>query len=117
MIPPSDVHGPHVVPSKCRVHNASSSPRTYTSSVPAPSDVAPGPSPTRRSAGGGGGGGGGGVVPRTAPEPVLIMRPDSSTASKSEPCTLRSIWSTSLFQRSSGTPDMNHGDPLSATII
>src|SRR4051812_27438679 len=52
----------------------------------------------------------------TAPDPDVTISPDASTASKSLPFTRPSCWSTSLFQRASGTPDMNHGEPLSATI-
>ena len=54
-----------------------------------------------------------------ATRPLLgsTMRDDTSTASKSEPSMTSSSWSTSLFQRGSGAPDMYQGDPLSARTI
>jgi hypothetical protein len=62
------------------------------------------------------GGGGAGATPAAWPELPSTISPDSSTASKSEPWMAPRRASTSLFQRSSGTPVMNHGDPLSATM-
>ncbi len=43
------------------------------------------------------------------------MSADASTASKSDPFTrANSLTNTSSFQRESGTPEMNHAEPLSA---
>ena len=44
------------------------------------------------------------------------MSDDASTASKSLPWSWCSVASTSLSHRSSGAPDRNHDEPLSATI-
>src|SRR5204863_1991811 len=41
------------------------------------------------------------------------MSDDSSTASKSEPCSCEISCSASLSQRSSGAPDRNQEEPLS----
>ena len=51
--------------------------------------------------------------------PVLgsTISGETSTASKLEPSMLVSACRSSLFQRASGAPEMNHEDPLSASII
>ena len=52
-----------------------------------------------------------------APESALTIRQDSSTTSKSEPVIRVRSWRAVLFQEELGTPLMNQGEPLSATII
>ena len=54
--------------------------------------------------------------PRTRPEFGSLMRLVVSTASNALPGTRRKVCNTSLFQRSSGAPDMYQGEPLSATM-
>jgi len=51
------------------------------------------------------------------PEFGSIMSEETSTASKSEPTTRRRSPRFVLFQRSSGAPEINHADPLSAIIM
>ena len=52
----------------------------------------------------------------TAPELGSTINEDSSTASKSEPCSDVRLWRSLSFQRLSGAPLMNQELPLSATI-
>src|SRR5689334_3185940 len=69
------------------------------------------------AAGGGGGGGGGPVDCRACPESGVIIRPETSTTSKSEPWILPRLCRSSLFQRESGAPERYQAEPLSAIII
>src|SRR6185295_9941592 len=66
------------------------------------------------------GGGGGVVLPsdwRACPESGVIMRPETSTTSKSEPWILPRLCKSSLFQRESGAPERYQAEPLSAIIM
>src|SRR5262249_11286072 len=49
-------------------------------------------------------------------DPLLTIRLETSTASKSEPVRPPSAWSASLLHRLSGAPERYQGDPLSARI-
>ena len=51
------------------------------------------------------------------PESGSIISEDTSTASKAEPKTFRRVLRLVLFQRGSGSPEMNHAEPLSLSII
>ena len=51
------------------------------------------------------------------PELGSTIRDYTSTASKAEPVTLFSLFRVSLFQRESGSPEMNQAEPLSAIIM
>src|SRR5215813_9282676 len=53
---------------------------------------------------------------RQAAESGLNIRPDVSTASKSAPVNEPRACRASLLQCPSGTPEMYHGEPLSARI-
>src|SRR5262245_36691013 len=54
---------------------------------------------------------------RAWPECGSIISGATSTASKSEPLTFVSRCRSVLSQRASGTPERNHAEPLSASII
>src|SRR5437868_13691557 len=63
---------------------------------------------------------GGGVLPDACfacPESGVIISPETSTTSKSEPWTRPRSCNSSLFQRESGAPERNQEEPLSAIII
>src|ERR1017187_4624923 len=61
--------------------------------------------------------GGGSTAPDVWPELGLIIKEDTSTASKAAPEICENSCRSSLFQRSSGTPDKYQLEPLSARII
>src|ERR1017187_3503944 len=61
--------------------------------------------------------GGGSTVPDVWPELGSTIKEDTSTASKADPGISPNSCRSSLFQRSSGTPDRYQLDPLSARII
>src|ERR1017187_1854232 len=61
--------------------------------------------------------GGGSTAPDVWPESGSTIKEETSTASKAAPVICPNSWRSSLFQRSSGTPDRYQLDPLSARII
>src|SRR5580692_2540423 len=57
------------------------------------------------------------TAPDVCPELGSTIKEDTSTASKADPGIWLNSCRSSLFQRSSGTPDRYQLDPLSARII
>src|SRR5690349_22301904 len=63
-----------------------------------------------------GGGGGGAAGCSACPESASIIKPDTSTASKSDPCTCPNSCSASSSHCEFGAPLMYQFDPLSARM-